>query len=131
MRHDVLIAVRTLVKRPAYAMSVVATLTVGLGTFAVVYTAVDKILIEPLPYPRADDLYTVWAEVDYLNVRHAPMSGPNVAELQKAGGIIESAAAVRCGLTTLAASPSAEASRLFAMAPTVRSLLTPEAWSSY
>ena len=41
---------RRLRQKPLFFAAVLATLTVGLGTFAVGYTAVDKILLEPLPY---------------------------------------------------------------------------------
>ena len=43
----------------------VGTLTIGLGLFAVVYTAVQKILIDPMPYRNPGDLYYVWR--DYRN----------------------------------------------------------------
>src|SRR5262249_26265170 len=95
--RDVELVSRRLRQKPLFLITVVGTLTVGLGTFAVVYTAVDKILIEPLPYRDPNDLYKVWAEVKYLNVERAPLSGPQVAELQKAGGVIEDAAGVVCG----------------------------------
>jgi len=47
--RDLELASRRLRQKPLFLVAVVGTLTVGLGTFAVVYTAVDKILIEPLP----------------------------------------------------------------------------------
>ena len=69
----------------------------GLGTFAVVYTAVDKILLEPLSFEHPDDLYKVWTAVPYLNVREGTMSGPQVGEIQSAGGVIAEAAGFSCG----------------------------------
>src|SRR5262249_39878794 len=95
--RDMELVSRRLRQRPLFLIAVLGTLTVGLGTFAVVYTAVDKILIEPLPYREPNNLYTVWAEVEHLKVDRAPLSGPQVAELQKAGGVIEDAAAVGFG----------------------------------
>ncbi len=53
---------RRFVRAPMFVAASVATLTVGLGAFAVVYTAVDKILIEPMPYKAPDDLYFVWRD---------------------------------------------------------------------
>ena len=43
--------------RPRSSLAIVGTLTIGLGMFAVVYTVVQKILIEPMPYRDPDDLY--------------------------------------------------------------------------
>jgi putative ABC transport system permease protein len=84
-------------QKPFFLLAVLATLTVGLGTFAVVYTAVDKILLDPLPYREPNGLYRVWAEVAQLNLREGFLSGRQIAELQKAGGVIEDAVGMGCG----------------------------------
>src|SRR5215471_5012167 len=54
--RDLEIVSRRFRRRPLFLIAVLGTLTVGFGTFAVVYTAVDKILIEPLPYRRPNNL---------------------------------------------------------------------------
>jgi predicted permease len=95
--RDLALARRRLARAPLFVAATVATLTVGLGAFAVVYTAVDKILLEPLPYRHPDDVYKVWASVPHLNVREGTASGPQVAMIQNAGGFIADAAAFQCG----------------------------------
>ena len=64
---------RRLMRSPAFAAAMVGTLTVGLGTFAVVYTVVQKILIEPMPYRNPDDLVLRLARL------HGPSSTSNAA----------------------------------------------------
>jgi putative ABC transport system permease protein len=92
---DAELAFRRLVRAPAMTAAVVATLTIGLGMFAVVYTVVQKILIEPMPYKDPDDLYFVWRDLRaYTDLSRAWPGGPDVAELQQAGGVIEDASAV-------------------------------------
>jgi hypothetical protein len=86
--RDLELTRRRLLRSPLFVITTIATLTVGLGTFAVVFTAVDKILLEPLPYRDPGDLYKVWADVPYINVKAGQLSGPQVVELQKAGGVI-------------------------------------------
>ena len=98
---------RRLRQNPLFVTSVLATLTVGLGVFAVAYTAVDKILLQPLPYPRPDDLYMVWRKTERFVV-----TGPESAELRTAGGVIERAAIIRWASLTLAAGPNTDALRL-------------------
>jgi putative ABC transport system permease protein len=56
MRHDVLIAIRTLVKRPAYALSVVATLTLGIAGATLMFTLLDAVVLRPLPFRDPDRL---------------------------------------------------------------------------
>jgi len=48
--RDVELVRRRLVRSPIFAATTIGTLTIGLGMFAVVYTAVQKILIDPMPY---------------------------------------------------------------------------------
>ena len=70
----------------------VATLSVGLGLFAVVYTVVQKILIEPMPYEDPDNLYFVWRDYGPIfDLNRGWLGGTDVAELQKAGEPIEAA----------------------------------------
>jgi len=95
--RDMELVTRRFQQKPMFAVAVLTTLTVGLGIFAVVYTAVDKILIEPLPYRNPGNLYKVWAEVAYLKADQSRLTGPQVADLQKAGGVIEDAAGFACG----------------------------------
>ncbi|HEX7081554.1 MAG TPA: ADOP family duplicated permease [Gammaproteobacteria bacterium] len=92
-------------RSPVFVAATLGTLTVGLGAFAVVYTAVDKVLIEPLPYSNPDDLYFVWRDdTAYSDGDRNGLSGPDIVELQQAGGVIEDAAALRVELRTLSAS---------------------------
>jgi len=98
---------RRLGKKPFFVASVLATLTVGLGAFAVVYTAVDKILLEPLPYAHPEDLYMVWRKTERFVV-----TGPEAAQLRTAGGVIERAAIIRWASFSLAAGPNTDALRL-------------------
>jgi len=107
---------RRLLQRPLFLVSVLGTLTVGLGAFAVVYTAVDNILIEPLPYRNPGDLYKVWTDIPNIDVHGGPLSGPQVAEIQKAGGVIEDAAGFQCGTGAIPASDQRDAYHINMMA---------------
>jgi putative ABC transport system permease protein len=52
-------AVRSLLRRRAGAAIIVLTLTVGIGANSAVFSAVDAVLLRPLPYPAADRLVSV------------------------------------------------------------------------
>src|SRR5687768_4076203 len=60
--RDAEYAARRLRRSPGTVAAMVATLTIGLGMFAVVYTVVQKILVAPMPYQDPDDLYFVWRD---------------------------------------------------------------------
>jgi putative ABC transport system permease protein len=94
--RDAELVTRRLLRSPAFVAATVGTLTLGLGLFAVVYTAVDKILLEPMPYRNPDDLYFVWRDYGPIQDRNrGRLPGKDVVELQKAGGVIETAVALQ------------------------------------
>lgn len=102
---------RRLWQKPLFFMSVLATLTVGLGTFAVVYTAVDKILIEPLPYKDPDDLYMVWCNCS-KDLTHLMLTAQQIQGLRGAGGVIEAAAGLDFGGAVLLPGDNVDAIRI-------------------
>lgn len=90
--RDIQVARRRLLRAPGMVLAVVGTLTVGLGAFAVVYTAIQKIVIDPMPYSNPDDLYFVWRDYRaYFDLDRGWLGGTDVAALDKAGGVIEGA----------------------------------------
>ena len=54
MFQELIIAVRTLAKRPGYALSVIATLALGIGATTLMFSLADAALIRPLPFADAD-----------------------------------------------------------------------------
>lgn len=59
-RDDVARSARALARSPGFTAVVVATLGVGIGAAALVFTVVDGVLLRPLPYPEPDRLVDVW-----------------------------------------------------------------------
>jgi putative ABC transport system permease protein len=94
--RDVELVRRRLVRSPIFAATTIGTLTIGLGMFSVVYTAVQKILIDPMPYKDPGDLYYVWRDYGPINdVKRGSLAGTDIVELQKTNGIIEAAAGLQ------------------------------------
>ena len=50
--RDARFAVRTMSKRPGLTFLVVATLAVGLGTNAAIFSVLDALLLRPLAFPN-------------------------------------------------------------------------------
>lgn len=94
--HDIELVGRRLVRSPSFAITTIGTLTIGLGMFAVVYTAVQKVLLDPMPYKDPGDLYYVWRDYGPINdVKRGALSGTDIVELQKTNAVIEAAAGLR------------------------------------
>jgi predicted permease len=53
-------ALRALLSRPAITVIAVVTLAIGCGAATTTMSVVDSILLEPLAYPEADELVSIW-----------------------------------------------------------------------
>lgn len=58
--HDFRYALRMLRNKPAFTLASVITLALGIGASTAIFSAVDPILFEPLPYPNASRIMMIW-----------------------------------------------------------------------
>jgi putative ABC transport system permease protein len=84
LRRDLRNGVRAVRRRPVHSAAVIATLALGIGLNAAVYSVVDWVLLRPLPYPAAEELARVWVDdakssgpglVSYTQVAQAGAAG--------------------------------------------------------
>ena len=57
--RDFRYAARSLARAPGFALIVVATLALGIGANTAIFSVVNIVLLEPLPFPNADRLIHV------------------------------------------------------------------------
>ena len=58
--RDLRFALRQLRMSPGFAATAIVILALGIGASTAIFSAVDPILFEPLPYPHAARILTVW-----------------------------------------------------------------------
>src|SRR5260370_28728419 len=69
------LATRALWKTPAFTVTVVVTLALGIGANSAVFSAIYAVLLRPLPFPNADQLMT-------LGQQHPKIKLPLVAPVR-------------------------------------------------
>ena len=58
--RDVVVALRQIARRPAFAAAAVGTLAVGIGANTTIFSAADHVLFRPLPYTDVERVVTLW-----------------------------------------------------------------------
>ncbi|MFN2565502.1 MAG: hypothetical protein ABR499_10885, partial [Gemmatimonadaceae bacterium] len=94
LARDVGYAMRSLRNHPAFALTAVLTLALGIGATTAIFSVVNAVLLRPLPYAQADRLVLVWGEMRTRNVRDFPFSPPNFQDLRRGVPAFQDLAAV-------------------------------------
>jgi putative ABC transport system permease protein len=96
--HDVKHAVRLLVRQPGVTGVAIVTLALGIGGNAAIFSAVDAILLRPLPYDEPDRLVMVWEKRQSEGVLDNLVAAADYSDWARTNTVFESMAAL--GQTT-------------------------------
>lgn len=102
--RDLRIAVRCLRRTPGFAAVVVITLAIGIGATTAIYSVVDAVLINALPYPTADRLQMMWVTNPQQEIDKDVTSYPTFRDWQSQATTFDAMAAVAGANFTLTGS---------------------------
>ncbi len=104
VRSDVRWAVRQLRRAPGFAAITVLTLGVAIGANTAVFSVVNSVVLQPLPFPEPEQLSAVWTR--YLppsgfDIDKFVLSGPEYLDIRDESRTVESIGAFQTGTRAL------------------------------
>ena len=83
--NDLKFALRQLRKSPGFTLTAVITIALGIGATTAIFTVVDATLLEPLPYPRPEQLVSIQDDLPGVGAKDVGMSQPEWEDLKHSG----------------------------------------------
>jgi predicted permease len=83
--QDVRYVLRTLKKSPAFVTISVLTLALGIGANLAIFTVVNAVLLQPLPFREPERLVRVFDDLSRAGARNVGTSVPELEDLQRSG----------------------------------------------
>ena len=119
---DFRLAVRSLRKRPLFALIAIATMALGIGANAAIFSLVYRTLLRPLPVANADRLVFVWNTYGSM-LAQASVSIPDYLDRKKEAPSIEDATLFTMNNANLNEGGNPEQVRALAVTPSFFSTL--------
>jgi putative ABC transport system permease protein len=74
---DIRYALRNLLRRPTFTLIAVVTLALGIGANTAIFSAINALLLKPLPFPDLDRVVAVWDKLPSRGVMHNEVAVAN------------------------------------------------------
>ncbi len=116
--QDLRYAARILWARPGFAIAVVLTLALGIGSNAAIFTVINAVLLRPLPFPHSEQLlavYTRFLPSSGLDFPYFGVSGPELADIRGRVNAFAGIAAYSCCFERNLTRGNGEAERVLTM----------------
>ncbi len=86
------ITFRTLAKSPAFSLTAIAALALGIGANTAIFSVVNQVLLNPAGVSHPERIVALRVKYDKLALTSIPVSVPDFADVQKSTQLFESAA---------------------------------------
>ncbi|HEY2378286.1 MAG TPA: ABC transporter permease [Gemmatimonadaceae bacterium] len=101
--QDIRVTLRAFRRAPGFPLTAIVTLALGIGATTAIFTTLSAVLLKPLPYPNAEDLYSLRTALTDGRVTTGLLSGAEIYRLNDPKLSIERAAGLQSFDATLLA----------------------------
>jgi len=109
LARDIRYALRQVRRNPAFWGVAIATLALGIGANTAMFSAVDAVLIRPLPYHDAGRLVMIWDDLSHIGFPKAHSTPPEWREWRRHNTVFTDMAATESAQATLSGDGEPEA----------------------
>src|ERR1044072_5172934 len=106
MIQDLIYGLRWLRKNPGFTVLAVLMLAVGIGVNTAMFSVINAVLLQPLPYFEPDRI--VWMNESGPDIKNRELSYPNFVDWRKRNQVFESMALFRGWSVTLSGTDKPE-----------------------
>ena len=92
---DLAYAIRTLRNHPAFAVTAILTLALGIGASSAIFSVVNAVLLRPLPYGDADRLAIITEDLRVRHVVDFPMAPGDLPDIRDGATLFDGVAAIQ------------------------------------
>ena len=92
---DIRYALRNLLRRPAFTLIAVVTLALGIGANTAIFSAINALLLKPLPFPELDRVVAIWDKLPSRGLMHNEVAVANYLDWQSQSQSFEQLALYR------------------------------------
>src|SRR5512133_1579213 len=92
LKNDIRYALRVMRKSPGFTLIALLTLAVGIGITTAIFTVVNAVLLEPLPFRDPGRLVMVRERLALVGPQYIPVPAPDILEFQHNNRSFESVA---------------------------------------
>ncbi len=98
-RRDLFHSTRSLLRSPAFTLTAILLVTIGIGANVAVFTLANFVLLRPLPFPEPDRLMKVWE--DHAGYSRMELSPANYRDIKAASNSFSTLAAFNANSMSL------------------------------
>ena len=92
--QDLRFGLRFLIKHPGFSAVTILTLAIGIGANTAVFSVINSVLVQPLPYSKPDRLVMLRHHIGSLGWSDAPIPPPDVIDFRTRMPSLESVAVI-------------------------------------
>jgi putative ABC transport system permease protein len=106
--QDLRYGARMLLKNPGFTLIAIVTLALGIGANTAIFSVINAVLLNPLPYAEPERLTMIWTKLEKIGLKQNWVSEPEVLDFRQQSKLFEGFGVINGGSLRLTGSGEPE-----------------------